>query len=284
MGKMRDLMEGELKLRGYSERTIRAYVSAVRKFVEFHHRPPERMGAEEIRSYLLHLVAGQRSRSLLVQAECGLQFFYGHVLHRPCAIEHIHFPKKPRKLPVVLSEAEVTRLLEAAANLKHQALLMTLYSAGLRLGETLHLQAADIDSQAMKIHVREGKGGKDRYTLLSTTLLETLRRYYRLYRPQRWLFFGADREMPMNPRTVQQMVAETGQKAGLHKRVHPHMLRHSFATHLLERGTALPYIQELLGHRNVKTTMLYTQVSPQALSRVISPLDRLEISPPTPPQ
>lgn len=284
MGKMRDLMEGELKLRGYGRGTIRAYVSAVRRFAEFHHRSPEKMGAEEIRSYLLHLVEEQRSRSLLVQAVCGLRFFYGHVLHRPCEVEHVHFPKKPRKLPVVLSEAEIARLLQAAANLKHQALLMALYSAGLRLGETLRLQAADIDSQAMKIHVREGKGGKDRYTLLSTTLLETLRRYYRLYRPHSWLFFGVDRQTPINPRTVQQMVAETGQKAGLLKRVHPHMLRHSFATHLLERGTALPYIQELLGHRNVKTTMLYTQVSPQALSRVISPLDRLELIAPAAPR
>ena len=284
MGKMRQKLEEELRLRHYSERTVRAYVHAVRKFVEFHHRPAEQMGNEEIRSYLLNLAERKVSRSSVIQAVCALRFFYGKVLARPCVIDALPFPRRARKLPVVLSEGEVAQLLMAASQLKDEALLMTLYSGGLRLHEVLRLQLEDIDSKRMRIRVREGKGAKDRYTLLSTTLLETLRRYFKEYRPTSWLFFGATPEVPMADRRVQRMITQTAKKAGLRKRTTAHTLRHSFATHLLERGTELPYIQELLGHRSPKTTMLYARVSPRGMSQVISPLDRLILATPPAPK
>ena len=281
MTKLRCRMEEELKLKGYSSATIKAYIGVVRNFALFHGRSPERLGAEEIRSYLLHMINGKKlSRSTVVQAMCAIQFLYIRVLHSRCDVSDVVFPKRGRKktLPVVLTENEVEQLLLTAANLKEQAILMTLYSAGLRVRELVELRPDDIDSAAMKIRVREGKGGKDRYTLLSQTLLETLRRYFRKYRPLQRLFYGNTPQSAMPTRTVQRMVATTALRAGLKKRVTPHLLRHSFATHLLEHGTNLRYIQELLGHASLKTTMIYTHVSPQALSQVISPLDRLGLT------
>jgi len=280
MTKLRQRMEEELRLKGYSQATTKAYIGAVRNFAMFHGRSPEQLGAEEVRSYLLHMIDVKKlSRSTLVQAMCAIQFLYIRVLHRPCDVSDVVFPKgkRKRKLPSTLSEKEVEQLLGAAANLKDQAILMTLYSAGLRVRELAQLRPDDIDSGTMKIRVREGKGGKDRYTILSQTLLETLRRYFRKYRPQRWLFYGSTPQVAVSIRSVQRMVATTGLRAGLPQRVTPHLLRHSFATHLLERGTNLRYIQELLGHASLKTTMVYTHVSPQALGQVVSPLDRLNL-------
>jgi integrase/recombinase XerD len=282
MTKLRCRMEGELKLKGYSQHTIRAYVGAVRSFALFHGRSPERLGAEEVRSYLLYMIDVKKlSRSTVVQAMCAIQFLYTRVLHQPCDTSDVVFPKggRRKKLPVVLAENEVEQLLLAADNLREQAILMTLYSTGLRVHELAELRPDDIDSEAMKIRVREGKGGKDRYTLLSPTLLEALRRYFRQYRPQQWLFYGSTPQMPIPTRKVQRMVATVALRAGLKKHVTPHMLRHTFATHLLEHGTNLRHIQELLGHASLKTTMIYTHVSPQALSQVVSPLDRLQLAP-----
>lgn len=281
MTKLRCRMEEELRIKGYSQATIKAYIGAVRNFAIFHGRSPEQLGAEEVRSYLLHLIDVKKlSRSTIVQAMCAIQFLYIRVLHQPCDVSDVVFPKgrRKRKLPVVLTETEVEQLLLAAANLKEQAILMTLYSGGLRVRELVQLRPDDIDSDAKKIRVREGKGGKDRYTILSETLIETLRRYFRKYRPQQWLFYGSARPMAIPIRTVQRMVAATALRAGLNKRVTPHLLRHSFATHLLEHGTSLRYIQELLGHASLKTTMIYTHVSPQALRQVVSPLDRLRLA------
>jgi integrase/recombinase XerD len=276
MSKLRRRLEEELKLRGYSEVTSRIYVRAVRKFAEFHGRSPAHLGREEIRAYLLHLMTDkQASRSGVEQAIYALKFFYTQVLERPFEVEKVHYPKRPKRLPVVLTEPEVVRLLSAASLLKHQALLMTLYSAGLRLSEALSLQPEDIDSSAMKIHVRAGKGGKERYAVLSARLLETLRRYFRQYRPERWLFFGQTKAQPMTSRTAQRIVAQTARQAGLTQRITAHTLRHSFATHLLERGTSLVYIQALLGHQWLKSTLIYTHVGHPALSKVMSPLDGL---------
>jgi|tagenome__1003787_1003787.scaffolds.fasta_scaffold20915292_2 integrase/recombinase XerD len=283
MSKLRCRLEEELRLRGYSEVTRRIYVRAVRKFVEFHGRSPQRLGAEEIRSYLLHLTTEKQwSRSGVDQAICALKFFYTQVLERPFEVSKVHYPKRKKKLPVFLSEEEVLRLLSSASNLKHQALLMTLYASGLRLSEALGLQPTDIDSSMMRIHVREGKGGKERYTVLSARLLETLRSYFRQYRPQRWLFCGETQGEPMSPRTAQKIVGTAARQAGLTKRVSPHVLRHSFATHLLERGTSLVYIQALLGHQSLKSTVIYTHVSQPALSKVPSPLDSLGLPLPAP--
>ena len=282
MTKLRCRMEEELKLKGYSSATSKAYIGAVRNFARFHGRSPEGLGAEEIRSYLLHMINVKKlSRSTVVQAMCAIQFLYIHVLHSDCDVSDVLFPKGRRKktLPVVLTENEVEQLLLTAVDLKEQAILMTLYSGGLRVGELVELRPADIDSEAMKIRVREGKGRKDRYTLLSPTLLETLRRYFLKYRPLQRLFYGNTPHDVMPTRTVQRMVATAALRAGLKKRVTPHLLRHCFATHLLEQGTNLRHIQELLGHASLKTTMIYTHVSPQALSQVVSPLDRLCLTP-----
>lgn len=283
MSKLRHRMEEDLRLRGYSERTRAAYVHWVRRFAAHYHRPPEKMGAEEVRAFLVHLLeVCKLSRSSLIQALCALRFFYVHVLHRPCEVQKLRFPKRKRKLPTVLSELEVRRLLEAAEDLRERAILMTLYSAGLRLNELRHLQVKDINSTKMQIRVREGKGGKDRNVVLSRTLLDVLRHYFRQYRPESWLFYYQTPQQPLDDRTVQRMVRRLSEKAGLRDRITPHTLRHSFATHLLERGTQLPYIQELLGHRNPRTTLLYTRVSPRALQQVTSPLDRLDWRAPEP--
>lgn len=277
MTEMRRRMEEELKLRGCSPRTSRTYLSWVTRFAAHYHRAPEQLGSEEVRGFLVELLAeGKLSRSSLVQAFCALKFFYVHVLHRSFEVEDVRFPRRGRRLPRVLSEPEVRRLLESATDLKEQAILMTLYATGVRLSELLHLQVKDIDSTKMQIRVRQGKGAKDRNVLLSRTLLEALRRYFLRYRPKSWLFYGQSSEQALDARTVQRMMLRLSNKAGLRPGVTTHTLRHSFATHLLEHGTDLPYIQELLGHRHLKTTMLYARVSPRALKKVISPLDQLD--------
>lgn len=277
MTEMRRRMEEELNLRGCSPRTSKAYLGWVARFAARYRRSPEQLGGEQVRAFLVDLLAvAKLSRSTLVQAFCALKFFYVHVLHRSFEVEDLRFPRRGRKLPRVLSELEVRRLLESATDLREQTILMTFYSTGLRLKELLHLQVKDIDSDRMQIHVRQGKGAKDRNVLLSRTLLDVLRRYFRSYRPESWLFYGSTRQQPLSDQTVQRMVRRLSAKAGLRPGVTTHTLRHSFATHLLEHGTDLPYIQELLGHRSIKTTMLYTRVSPRALKKVISPLDRLD--------
>lgn len=278
MTEMRRRMEEELKLRGCSPRTSKAYLAWVRRFAAHYRRPPEQLGSEEVRAYLVDLLKVQGlSRSTLVQALCALKFFYIHVLHRSCDVDELRFGRGPRKtLPRVLSESEVRRLLESATDLKEQTILMTLYSTGLRLKELIHLQVKDIDSDRMQIRVRQGKGAKDRNVLLSQTLLDVLRRYFRRYRPVSHLFYGQTPQQPLADRSVQRLVHRLSATAGLRPGVTTHTLRHSFATHLLEHGTELPYIQELLGHSSIKTTMLYARVSPHALRKVISPLDRLD--------
>ena len=279
MGEMRDRLEKELKLRGYSPKTLRAYVYAVHNFVRYHKRPAEQMGAPEARAYVLHLIEDKQAASATAnQAVCALRFFYTQVLRRPFDLKDLPFGKRRRTLPSVLTEKEVLALLDAEKNVKYRAVLMTLYSGGLRLQEVLQLRPQDIDSIGMRIHVRAGKGGKARYVMLAHTLLDTLREYFKLYKPKKWLFCGQSLEEPLHPRSVQRMIKQAAAAAGLRKRVSAHILRHSFATHLLERGTNLRYIQELLGHSSIKTTMIYTHVSRRALSQVVSPLDWLEAS------
>jgi site-specific recombinase XerD len=285
MGEMRRRMEKELKLRGYSPKTNTIYLQAVHHFVAFHRRPAEQMGAAEARTYLLHLIEERKlSWSSVNQAVCALRFFYGKVLHREFDVEELPFQKRRKKLPQALSEGEVAALLAAEPNLKHQAILMTLYSGGLRLQEAIQLRPLDIDSAGMKIRIRAGKGGKERYVMLSSTLLKTLRIYFKQYRPEQWLFFGQTKEHQIHPRTVQRVIERAADAAGIRKRVTAHILRHSFATHLLDRGTNLRYIQELLGHSSIKTTMIYTHVSRRTLTAVVSPLDWLDAGPQEPQQ
>lgn len=276
MGEMRDRMEKELKLRGLSPRTAQCYVRAVHNFVRHHKRPAEQMGAVEARAYVLHLIEEkQLGHSSIGQVVCALRFFYCKVLRRSFSLDDLPYQKKRWRLPTTLSEKEVASLLEAESNLKHRAILMTLYSGGLRLQEAIQLRVVDIDSAGMRIRIRAGKGGKERYVMLSFELLDTLRDYFKKYQPKKWLFYGRTQDEPIHPRSVQRAIGQTASAAGLRKRVTAHVLRHSFATHLLDRGTNLRYIQELLGHQSIKTTMIYTHVSRRMLTEVVSPLDWL---------
>jgi integrase/recombinase XerD len=276
MGEMRCRMEKEMKLRGLSPRTNKAYLYAVHNFVRYHRRPAETMGVEEARAYVLHLIEEKKlSRSTIIQVVCALRFFYTKVLRQPFDLDLLPLQKRRRTLPQVLTEKEVAALLEAESNLKYRVILMTLYSGGLRLQEALELRPVDIDSAGMRIRIRSGKGGKERYVMLSFTLLDALRTYYKEYQPKKWLFFGQTKEEPAHPRGIQKMIGKAAATAGIHKRVTAHVLRHSFATHLLERGTNLRYIQELLGHKSLKTTMIYIHVSRRTLTEVASPLDWL---------
>ena len=276
MGEMRRRMEKELKLRGLSPRTCKTYLRVVHNYVQYHRRPPEAMGVEEARAYVLHLIEEKNlSRSSIIQAVCALRFFYQKVLRQTFDLDFLPLQKRRRTLPNPLTEREVATLLESEPNLKYRAILMTLYSGGLRLQEALQLRPVDIDSAGMRIRIRSGKGGKERYVMLSFILLDTLRVYFKQYRPEKWLFFGKTKAEPLDSRSVQKTIRKAAVAAGIRKKVTAHILRHSFATHLLDRGTNLRYIQDLLGHKSIRTTMCYTHVSRRTLTGVVSPLDWL---------
>ena len=278
MSALRRRMEEELKLRGLSERTMETYLGAVRRFAVHYGQSPDRLGTEKVRAYLLYLIEERKlAWSSVNQALCALRFFYLDVLSRELSVARLPHQKRKDRLPVVLAEAEVARLLMAPMSLKLRSLVMTLYSAALRLGEATRLQPRDIDSESMSIRVRQGKGGRDRNVMLSPKLLLVLREYWRLYHPGPWLFYGKTKHRPIDPRTVQKGLASVVKAAGLRKRVTPHTLRHSCATHLMEQGASLRHIQELLGHKSLQTTQRYTQVSPARVTAILSPLDRLPI-------
>ena len=262
---LRQRMIEDLRIRNYAERTIETYVDRVAQFARHFGQSPHLLGPEEIRQYQLHLLqTRQASWAVFNQTVCALRFFYRVSLKQDWVVEQIPFPKQEKKLPVVLSLSEVTRLLGALENLKHRTLLMTLYAAGLRLSEAVHLRVRDVDSQRMALRVCQGKGRKDRYAPLSETLLEQLRRYWKQDRPSGWLFPGKPADAPLSTSSVQRLCRKAALRARLAKRVSPHVLRHSFATHLLEAGTDLKTIQILLGHRSLNTTSVYLHVAVQA--------------------
>jgi len=262
MSILRQRMIEDLRIRNYSQSTIDIYVLRVAKFALHFGKSPAELGLEEIRRYQFHLVQVRRSSwAVFNQTVCALRFLYGTSLKRPWSIEQIPFPRQEKKLPVVLSCQEVHRLLAAVDNLKHRTILKVLYAAGLRLSEALHLQLQDVDSQRRVLHVRHGKGAKDRYVPLSQTLLEQLREYWKVYRPSDWLFPGQNPDSPLSLAALQSVCRDAAARAGLSKRVSPHTLRHCFATHLLEAGTDLKTIQVLLGHRSLSTTSLYLHVA-----------------------
>jgi len=239
-------------------------------------RAPDQLAAEDVKQYQLFLTKDRRvTWSTFNVNVCAIRFFYRNVLRVEWNVEHIPYQKTGTRLPVVLSGEEVIALLDAATNLKHRAILMTLYSAGLRTGEAIHLRLEDIDSQRMMIRVEQGKGRQDRYVMLSRKLLETLRRYWLMSRPDPWLFPGQVPSSPITYRSVDRIFACAKAKAGIRKRVVPHSLRHSFATHLLERGVNIRVIQRLLGHRNLRSTEVYTHVAESYIRDTKSPLDDL---------
>ncbi len=271
-----ETMRREMRLRNYSRKTMKAYMSCLRSFVKhFRPRHPRELTDGDIRGYLLHLLEHEKLAPATVnQAFSALRFLYVELYKKPFVFGSIPRPRKERQLPEILSEEEVLRILQAVDNLKHKTILMLIYSAGLRVGEAVRLRIEDIDSDRKLIHLRGAKGKKDRYTLLADSVLERLREYYRLYRPREFLFEGADGRRHYSERSVQHVFERAVEAAGIRKQVSVHSLRHSFATHLLEGGTDLRYIQELLGHNSSKTTEIYTHVSTKSLGRIMSPLDQ----------
>jgi len=270
-------MSDDLRLRNRSLRTINTYLACVAHFARHFGKSPALLGPEEIRQYQVYLVEQRRvSWSYFNQVVCALRFLYRHTLGRDWVVAHIPFPRQPKKLPVVLSQDEVIRLFDAVRSLKQRAILMTAYASGLRLAEVTHLQVSDIDSQRMVIRVRQGKGQKDRYVMLSRKLLAVLRLYWRAERPTTWLFPSKGKQdQPINHSVVQRACHQAGIDAGLRKPVTVRALRHSFATHLLEAGTNIRIIQTLLGHSHVSTTQRYTYVSNKTVRATESPLELL---------
>lgn len=276
MSVLRQKMIEDLQIRNYSSHTIEAYIRCVANFAAHFGKSPDLLTPAHIREYQLFLVQQRQvSWPTLVQAVCALRFFYHRTLGRRWMIEFIPYPRRVKKLPLVLSQEEVLALLEATTNLKHQAILATIYATGLRVSEAANLLVSDIDSGRQLIAVRQGKGQKDRFVILSPKLLELLRRYWRSYRPTPYLFEGETPGRPINRGSINSLCQHAASAAKLSKPVTPHSLRHSFATHLLEAGTDLRTIQLLLGHNSLRTTAVYLHVSNLALQRATSPLDFL---------
>lgn len=283
MGALRKQMEADMVLRGLALRTRKSYLESVASLAKFYGRSPECITEPECESYLLHLLQERK----LAHSSCNvvasaLQFVYRVTLKRPEARFKLPRPKVPQRLPQILSREEVAALFEHAANLKHRAFLMTTYSAGLRLSEACHLQIGDIDSDRMAIRVEQGKGAKDRYTLLSPGLLRELRRYWIAHRPKHWLFPSPrDREHPLSAHTAHRLFHAAKRRAGITKVGGIHALRHAFATHLLEAGTDVHTIQRLMGHGDLSTTARYFHLAQKHLSGAASALDLLQ-PPPAP--
>jgi site-specific recombinase XerD len=276
-------MIDDMTVRNLSPATQRSYIYAVTKFSRYFQRSPDRLGLEDVQAFQVYLVSTGISWPALNQTVCALRFFYGVTLGRGEIPERIAYAREPRKLPVVLNADEVVRFLEAVPSLKARTALTTAYAAGLRASEAVGLKVGEIDSGRMVIRVEHGKGGKDRYVMLSAQLLGILRTYWRLVRPKYWLFPGRDETKPIDVQVLHSACRSACAAAGLAKHVTVHTLRHSFATHLLESGTDIRIIQVLLGHNNLSTTARYTQVSNAVIGRTESPLDRLalEVVPPT---
>jgi site-specific recombinase XerD len=265
----------DMQMRNLSPHTQEAYVRAVARLAAFYKLSPDQLDLEQVRSFLVHLVGQQVSFSLFNQIRCALILFYRVSLGRDWDFDRIVCQKQPKRLPVVLSQAEMAQFFAATGRLKYRALFMAVYGGGLRVSEVVALRAEDIDSQRMVLRVQQGKGKKDRIVMLSPKLLGVLREYYKAFRPTATLFFGRDKGRPLDRGTVLRACRLIARRAGLSKRVTVHTLRHSFATHLLEAGVDLRTIQALLGHRSLRTTALYTFVSTERVAATPSPLDLL---------
>ena len=285
MTRLRRMMLEELQRRNYSTKTIPYYLRAVADFARHFGRSPDKLGLNELRSYQAYLL---RDRKLAVGTVVGLvaalRFFFNRTLKRHLPPTDIPYPKHPRRLPAVLTVEEVARLIDSARNLLDRTLLMVLYSTGMRNFELRQLQVKDIDSKSMLIHIQRGKGGRDRYVPLSPKLLETLREYWRWMKPKTWLFPGTIHnwraDKPITPKVVWDACQFAARRAGIKKRVYAHLLRHSYATHLLEQGADLRTIQLLLGHVRLEHTAVYLHLSRRHLQAFPSPLDTLQVSRP----
>jgi len=282
---LRKMMLEELQRRNYSQTTVNAYLKIVESFAKYFDRPPDQLGPEEIRAYQVYLL---KERKLGVRSvghqTAALRFFFCKTLKRAYPIEEVPYPKAPRRLPTILTREEAVQLIDSASNLFHRAMLITLYSIGMRRAELCHLKVEDIDSKRMLIRIRHGKGGRDRDVPLSPKVLETLREYWRWMKPKTYLFpgtiSGSRADKPITAKVLWEACREAAQRAGITKAVRPHLLRHSFATHLVEGGADLPTVQALLGHADLKPTSIYLHLSERHLKAAGTPLDNMELSSP----
>jgi integrase/recombinase XerD len=276
MDELREQMMKDLQLKGITPRTQRKYLREATNLSNYFGKSPVELGEKEVKEYLVHLLEDRKlSRGTYRNYVAGIKFLYKTTLNREEVVEKIRYPKANKKLPVVLDLSEIKALLSVMENLKHRALLTITYSSGLRISEAACLKVTDIDSKRMMVRVQQGKGGKDRYSILSQTALELLRRYWRQYRPKEWLFEGQKEGTHICLTAIRQIFLEAKERAGITKPASPHTLRHSFATHLIEAGTSLHHVQLLLGHKSPTTTTVYLHVSKMNLSKVASPLDSL---------
>jgi len=280
MTPLRQRMIDDMRMRNLSPNTEAAYVRVVAAFAKHFGRSPEQLDSTHVREYLLLVIRRKAAWSTYNVTRCALHFLYRVTLQKDWAPGEIVCAKPPKRLPVILSRDEVRRLLAGIPRIKTRAMLTTLYATGIRVSELGQLKVSDIDSQRMVITVRQGKGQKDRYVMLSAKLLTLLRKYWTLHRPTSFLFPGGDPERPLERSAVRILCGTAARKAGITKPVSPHTLRHAFATHLLEDGVDLRTIQALLGHRSIRTTALYTYVSPERVRSTTSPLDTLEAAAP----
>jgi len=282
---LRKLMLEELQRLNYSDETIRSYIHTVEDFARRFNCPPDRLGPRHIREYQAELFRKRKLSSGTVALRlAALRFFYTKTLRRAWSVAETPYPKRTRRLPVILSREEVAQLIRAASAPRQRILLMTLYATGARNAELAHLKAKDIDSQRLVVHIQGGKGRKDRDVMLSSKLLEALRAQWRLYhrKPSAWLFPGnrnqGGGDRPIDTKTVWHACEQAAKRAGIQKRVYPHLLRHCFATHLLEAGADLRTIQILLGHQDLKETIIYLHLSERHLNATASPLDSLALN------
>jgi integrase/recombinase XerD len=272
---LRRRMIEDMTVRKFVEKTQNDYIRNVKNLVAFLGRSPDTATAEDLRRYQLHLTEAGVRPPTINSTVSALRFFFSVTLDRPGVTKLMTFVAEPRKIPVVLSPEEVARFLEAAPGPKYKAALSAAYGAGLRVSEVVALKVSDVDSQRMLLRIEQGKGRRDRFAMLSPQLLELLRDWWRIARPQVWLFPGQNPVNHLTPRQFNRVVHAAARAAEITKRVSPHTLRHSFATHLLEQNIDIRVIQVLLGHAKLDTTALYTRVATNIIRTVMSPLDRL---------
>lgn len=276
MTPLRQRMLQDMGIRNLAENTQLSYLQQVSAFANYFHRSPETLGPEQVREYQVYLVEDRKlSANSICIAVAALRFLYKITLKQPWAPHDIPMPKKPFKLPVVLSPEEVMHFLASVDSRKHRTILTTAYAAGLRVSEATHLKVSDVDSQRMVLRVDQGKGNKDRYVMLSPRLLGELRSYWAIARPRPWMFPGDRPAQPITACAVEQACKKAHRVCGIPKPITPHSLRHAFATHLLEAGTDVRRIQLLLGHRSLSTTSRYLKIATSTVCATASPLDLL---------
>jgi integrase/recombinase XerD len=276
VGQLRQRMTADLELAGYSDSTKKIYLIYAQQFAAHHDRSPAAMGAEEVRQFLLHLVIERGlSRSSLKQARAALRFLYCVTLRRPVEVDWIPVPRTPKRLPTIFSGTEVSSFLRAVRTPKYRTIFTTMYASGLRIAEACKLSIKGIDSKRMVLNIR-GKGGKERLTVLSPRLLQILRQYWKAARPKGdWLFEGGMKAGHASPESARRAFHKALAAAGITRKLTPHSLRHSFATHLIDTGTDITRVQALLGHKDQRTTGIYAHTSVERIARIRSPLDLL---------